>query len=92
MKQQPSSQDSDVAVAFDRLLERLNGRVHQQYGESDSIYTTVAYDFEHYTDACIFAEVVRARGGYHGEPVLWGNGKTRLITTTDEKFVPNPNG
>jgi hypothetical protein len=73
--------DSDVALRMDQLLERLHGTVRHTAGTPGHFGCTVSYDFEDYFDACIFAELMRGRGNYHGEPCLWVNGKIRLVVS-----------
>lgn len=73
--------DSDVALTLDHLLERLHAKVVFTAGTVGRFGQTTTYEFTDYFNACIFAEIMRGRGNFHGEPWLWPTGAIRLVVS-----------
>jgi hypothetical protein len=78
----PLEADRTLALSHDDLLKRLHGEVKFVTGKPGRFGCTRSYDFNNYSDAIIFAEIMRGRGDFHGEPCLWPTGKIRLVVST----------
>jgi hypothetical protein len=80
--------DNDVELTLDALLRHLGGRVTFVAGDPKRSHTTT-YEFEDYSNTCIFAELMRGRGNFHGEPWLMPTShKIRVVVDHVVKTEP----